>query len=1633
MINKGWLRTKLLWFLATLTLLFQNPLIAQEYSNHWVNLNQTYYRFSIPETGIYRITAQELQQAGISGSFSPQNIQLFYNGQEIPCYIKGENLGLTEYIEFYAEKNSGWFDVEMHDNPNNQANPYYSLITDTAAVFLTWNTRFNNKRYTQETDVNFTGYTPETFAYYHSMVLYTNGFHHSWPGSKYLEGEGYADASHLALGASIVRKVSTPHFVANTAATTISWSLLSKSVYGHHLQVTGPGIAYDTIYYQYKTIRGFHKITGQELANETTLTFTSVNDLSAPTDFSALSYLRISYPRSFNVESLNSYPFTLQATGTKKAYLEFTASDPSANYVLHDITRGLKIPVRYLDGKLKALVPATSTPVEMLLTKETSVLKITNISPSKMVNHANRNKERLIISHPKLWSAAQTYATYRGAYLINVEELYNQFGYGIRKHPMAIRNFLAYILDNWETKPTGLFIIGDGLSALNYRKNTSYYQQCLIPPMGNPATDELLGSGFEGTTVASIIPISRLAATNETEVLDYLDKVKAMEQNVPGAWMKQICHFGGGANSIEQNRFKNYLKNYEQIIIDTSFGAFVSTFLKNSSDPITISRTDSITRLINNGVSLMTFFGHGTSTGFDQNIDEPTVYNNQDRYPLLFANSCYSGNIFLAGLQSASDRWVLIPNKGAIGFLAVVNYGVDSYLNLFATEFYKQLAYKSYGKDLGTLINRAKKAIQTTSNPGYYLTSTIEEYTLHGDLWVVLNSFEKPDLSINSKDVFFTPPTVTTEVDSFFMHVAPTNLAKATNQTFLVEVTRWFQDGSYEVYQSTTNGLNFKDTLTFKLPVDFVKGPGNNRFLVSIDVMNQVEEMNEANNTVTINQFISSSDLQPVIPYKFSLWPENAPQLKVSTGNAFGAEQTSIFQIDTSYQFNSPELYQEELTHTGGVISWQPPVTLNQNQPYYWRAAKKTAPGSEIWSGSSFVPLSGKTGWHQRAPGQMLQNSYKFIEVDEPNQQFTFSTLPKTLSCHNIGSPGSGDFANIKYSIDGNGDNNSCGATAALLVAIIDSTNLIPWQSDRANFGHQNYEKCFSRTRPDNYYVFHLRDTLTPGNMDNLVNLIENQVPDGYYFLIYSFIAGNYQFWQERHFSAFQSWGGTNNLRFAENYQPLIFFSQKGNPTVTEEVIGQLGETIDLQVPLKMDNSYGSLTSPLIGPAKQWSLLSWESVMQEVNLTETAFIRIYTEDGSGNQVLLMDSITEPVRSLAAINATTHPYLRLQFFTSDPEHKTPSQLRFWQVEYTPFTDLAINTQRDWLFESDTLSEGAQGKLVLSFENIGNQNADSVKVNYWIQDANNRQIALNQSQLGALAAGAWATDTLMFKTKGYQGTNQLWIELNPRSNSKSTSFQNEPYFFNNLAQKSFVVKADQTSPMLDVTFDGIHIMDGDLISAKPEIVIQLTDENPYIALNDTALVSVYIKSHKTGIEEKIDLKNNPEITFIPADLPNNKAQIIYRAQFPEDGVYELRVQAADASGNESGTFDYLISFSVINESTITQVFNYPNPFSTSTRFVFELTGSEIPDEMRIDILTITGKVVKVIYQEDLGLIGVGKNISTYAWDGTDMYGDPLANGVYFYRVSAKLNGNEIKIRDTGSNQFFKKGFGKMYLMR
>jgi flagellar hook assembly protein FlgD len=149
--------------------------------------------------------------------------------------------------------------------------------------------------------------------------------------------------------------------------------------------------------------------------------------------------------------------------------------------------------------------------------------------------------------------------------------------------------------------------------------------------------------------------------------------------------------------------------------------------------------------------------------------------------------------------------------------------------------------------------------------------------------------------------------------------------------------------------------------------------------------------------------------------------------------------------------------------------------------------------------------------------------------------------------------------------------------------------------------------------------------------------------------------------------------------------------------------------------------------------------------------------------------------------------------------------------------------------------------------------------------------------------------------------------------------------------------------------------------------------------------------------------------------------------------EDGLYTLQIEASDASGNQAGEKPYQINFEVINESSITNFYPYPNPFSTSTRFVFTLTGSEVPQALKIQIMTVTGKVVREITQDELGPIHIGNNITDYAWDGRDEFGDKLANGVYLYRVVMQNAGEPFEHRATSGDKAFTKGVGKLYILR
>jgi hypothetical protein len=226
-----------------------------------------------------------------------------------------------------------------------------------------------------------------------------------------------------------------------------------------------------------------------------------------------------------------------------------------------------------------------------------------------------------------------------------------------------------------------------------------------------------------------------------------------------------------------------------------------------------------------------------------------------------------------------------------------------------------------------------------------------------------------------------------------------------------------------------------------------------------------------------------------------------------------------------------------------------------------------------------------------------------------------------------------------------------------------------------------------------------------------------------------------------------------------------------------------------------------------------------------------------------------------------------------------------------------------------------------------------------------------------------------------------------------------------------------------------------LDRDLVASKPVIAIQLHDENQFLRLDDTSSFSMFL-TYPSDVQPRHISFSEDWVQFIQASPGGqNTASVELRPDLTEDGIYTLQIKAKDASGNLAGANDYLITFEVINAKSISHLYNYPNPFSTATRFVYTLTGNGSPSYYKIQIMSIAGRIVREITQEELGPLTVGTHMTDYVWDGTDENGGQLSAGTYLYRMIVK--DENLKDFDTyktsGDDTYFKKGWGKLVILR
>jgi hypothetical protein len=719
------------------------------------------------------------------------------------------------------------------------------------------------------------------------------------------------------------------------------------------------------------------------------------------------------------------------------------------------------------------------------------------------------------------------------------------------------------------------------------------------------------------------------------------------------------------------------------------------------------------------------------------------------------------------------------------------------------------------------------------------------------------------------------------------------------------------------------------------------------------------------------------------------------------------------------------------------------PLVCEDSTVYFWRVS---IVGDSIWNESSFQYIEGKTGWGQDHFFQFKDNSFSNIGYDRSNRERNFTPSIVEIES-NVGSTASSPawfFENnwyigsetMMYGI-------AEGNNRKIHVAWLDETTLEAVQTGNGlnDYGNINANSTITW----NEFHFQQFDSVQMANFTSFVN---NVVPNGDYLLIYTPITTRHDLWNSFDsltiYSTFENLGSDSIIGTQSN-RPFSFFVQKGAPGTKQEGYAPLGGTYQLTATVLGPSGTGVEAAPLIGPASQWGNVYWKQNPQDLPVTDTTTLSILAYDsfGSLDTTIVMEfSLNDSLLDLNAIvDAAQHPYISLRANYTDTINQTPAQIDRWHVLFSPLPEAAIDGSNGyyWSAGTETVPEGQEIEFAVDVRNIYTIDMDSLLVDYWVENENGVRIPINYPRQDSLRVPDLLRDTISFSTLGMAGANSFWMEVNPYINgSFVVTDQPEQEHFNNLLQIPFIVGADDEHPILDVTFNGRHILNGDIVDPYGEILITLKDDNPFLVMDDvadTSLFGIYL-TDPLGNQRRVpfvDGAGNTIMQWIPATPQNLRFQIIWPTSFEQDGTYTLSVQGTDKSGNLSGDLEYLVDFDIVHESTITAMMNYPNPFSTSTRFVFTLTGSEVPDDILIQILTVSGRVVREISEDELGPIYIGRNITEFAWDGTDEFGDPLANGVYLYRVQTRINGESIEHRESGADQYFTKNFGKMYLLR
>ena len=1573
----------------------------------WVIPSQPYYSFPIEETGLYSISKETLENNGIDvSSVDVSTFQIFGRKEEIPLYFVGDGDNLFEngeYFVFYAQKNDSWYDKSLYDDPAFLPNPNVSLFNDVIQYYFTWGNSISGKRFLEENDIDFSGLIQEKNI---SVQVYLDFFDEYFEGKpsylgiptlNYSNGEGWS--SPFIKREEKIFSVQTPNIITSTGIATVNYGIVNHSNYENEFVATLSGKSM-TVSIQESDFLKLSEFVSTSLLKES-LELSINNSAVSVSGILGVSYIMVEYPRDFILpDDLYLEFFNRDVSGTNLYQFEnFLGNrafvlDIDNETIFSNVISAGNVQFK-LENKGQKIVVAS----------EKALVPVQNLKKQAFSDYENTvvDYDYVIITTEKLKMSTEEYQEFlisRGfnTLVVMVEELYHLFGGGIEKHPKAIKNFLDIISENWASPPKHVFLIGKSIRHKDSRKD--FFYENLVPTYGSPPSDQLYTFSELYSKAPARFSIGRISAKTDEQVRSYLGKAKEYITTIKSGWKKNIFHFGGGNTIEEQKEFAEYLEGYKKQIENSKYGANVFTQLKTSSDPFDNTLSGFLVEKINTGIGLMNFFGHGSATGFEQNLDDPENYDNQGKYPFMVANSCYVGNVHL-NILSDAEKFVLTPNRGMIGFIATTSLSNPSVLDNYNDFMYYFFSETFFGEPVGDILKEVYNTKKTTfpSSVQFANERVINDlnvfsfFSLQGDPSLPLFGAEYPDFSILSKDISLKNGSVSITDDSLRLEIMVSNLGLNFQNPIEIFVERKIENQNF--VQTRTKNLTvsgFSETFFISFPINGIESLGKNSIRVKVEAKEEVVEENEKNNEAIKEFIVNRGSYYPFYPPSSSIIPNDSTSLKVKTDFLIPDNQESVFimELDTSLSFSSniKRTFYSGYKNEGSILSWNVD-SLIENEVYYWRV-KKNIPQEE-WKRSSFRYEEGITGWSQTEYGQFSENTGTNISFEDVEKNISFSPfsveLSATASFNNVAT----NNEESVYSINGETQGLGVGNTVyekrdQLIVAVIDPITLSPWTNEEYFFQENPID--LSGEIYKRYFVFFADESKA---LKNVLTLLRDEVSDGHYILLYSQNSPRYSTWNSELISYLQTLGFTGLNSGLGDDKAFVFFCEK-NKTSSFEVALNDFEPVSLKTNLISSSEKGILeSSTFIGPAKNWKNLRWDIPLLSGQNFSLSFVGL-DDSFQEYEITNIKDITEKkgeIRFMDSDEIQNHKLLKMYLSLEDAENRIPPSIQELRIEFDEMPYLVLNTKEGLDFRQNYKTESTL--LFQSYvENIASAVVDSdveIPLEYSIlrpQDGITFPTE-NQNLAGISAKGKKRISTKAFLGgKTYLESNVLRVRMKPK---------NEYFLEQEIYDFPFFVEEAIFNPFVNIAFDGKHIENYEPVRKNVDIEFFLYD--PYSLFSN---ISFY------EAEEEKTYDSIPLTLIEKIGYKNDSIIYSYSPKYEDDKTYKLKMTAKSIEGDEifvEKRFTTPALFSISN------VQNYPNPFWSRTRFLFEITGNETPTKYDFYIMDLGGKKIKHFENNELGKVKVGKNELQL---NLETIQTPLGAGIYPYSIIIHFSSEE-----------------------